>query len=218
MTNYNPIAHQHILIFKPPPPQPNSIACLLFNRSAFLVVIAVMFTYVSVLHGDWSGWGFMARIKWKVIAEQREAYWSTTSRMKMEMVTITAALRYLSGDQWHQSNHYNQFLSVPHCPKQQYLAWMGIKQRQLPPTGYYTDILSVSCWSGRHWMSRSFGCDCSSRGNNHDGQNRHCEDHTQTMVVDDTTTVETAWSRMTGFEIRSGFSRKGHMSGQIHHI
>lgn len=48
-------------------------------------------------------------------------------------------------------------------------------------------------------MSRSFGCDGISSGNNHDGQGRQCEDHIQTYAKDHFKT-DAESSHLTSFE------------------
>jgi ribonuclease HI len=60
---------------------------------------AVIYTDGSVRRGVQSGWGYSARIRGRIIAEQSEAYTTTTSSMRMEVEAVTAALKWLSATQ-----------------------------------------------------------------------------------------------------------------------
>jgi ribonuclease HI len=57
---------------------------------------AIVYTDGSVRRGVKSGWGFSARIRGRIVAEQSGAYMTTTSSMRMEVEAVTAAMRWLS--------------------------------------------------------------------------------------------------------------------------
>ena len=56
----------------------------------------MIYTDGSVQRGKKSGWGFSAKVRGKIVAEQSGSYMTTTSSMRMEVEEVTAALRWLS--------------------------------------------------------------------------------------------------------------------------
>lgn len=80
---------------------------------------------------------------------------------------------------------------------------MGTRQRQFPPTG--SCILSGACWSVGLGLSKTVGFESVSSRNNHDGQKRHCGDHTRRSAIEDTRCKSFTTNE---FEINSGSRRK----------
>jgi ribonuclease HI len=58
---------------------------------------AVIYRCGSVIRGCKSGWGFLAMLRGRVVAERSGAYETTTSSMRMEIEAVTAALKWVSG-------------------------------------------------------------------------------------------------------------------------